>query len=170
MGSSTLDELGRGERIFVDANVFIYHFTGLSADCRAFLERCETRDVEGVTSVVVLAEVAHRLMMIEALERGLVTPGQVSRKLRERPEVIEQLSRYEEQIERVPLFNIEVRAVEFGELLRAAETRRTGGLLVNDSLIVASARAANARNLASADGDFDRIDGLTRYGPTDLPY
>jgi len=32
-----LEEAPDGERIFVDANIFIYHFSRLSAECRSFL-------------------------------------------------------------------------------------------------------------------------------------
>ena len=54
--------LPSGTHIFIDANILIYHFTQvpLTAACTAFLQRVETGDLHGVTSVVVLAEVAHR--------------------------------------------------------------------------------------------------------------
>jgi predicted nucleic acid-binding protein len=37
-----LEELPDGGQIFVDANVLIYHFSGISSECRAFLARCES--------------------------------------------------------------------------------------------------------------------------------
>ena len=61
MASSTLEQVRQGVRIFIDAPVFIYHFTGVSAECRDFLKRCESAEIHGVTSVMTLAEVAHRL-------------------------------------------------------------------------------------------------------------
>jgi predicted nucleic acid-binding protein len=39
------------------------------------------------------------------------------------------------------------------------------GLLSNDALIVAVMQVNGLVNLASADSDFDRLTGLTRYGP-----
>ena len=45
MASSTLEQVERGARVFIDASVFIYHFTGASLDCRRFLETCERGQV-----------------------------------------------------------------------------------------------------------------------------
>jgi predicted nucleic acid-binding protein len=39
------------------------------------------------------------------------------------------------------------------------------GLLTNDALVVAVMQAHGLTNLASADTDFDRVPGLTRYAP-----
>jgi predicted nucleic acid-binding protein len=69
----TLDRVPRASRIFLDSTIFIYHATGASSECRSLLERCEAGEVTGVTSVVVLAEVAHRLMIIEAVAAGRVS-------------------------------------------------------------------------------------------------
>jgi len=53
MASSTLEQVRPGARIFIDAPIFIYHFTAASSECRAFLKRCETGEILGVTSVIV---------------------------------------------------------------------------------------------------------------------
>ena len=49
-------------------------------------------EIEAYTGTHVLLEVAHRLMMIEAVDKGLVTPGNVPGKLRRRPELASQLN------------------------------------------------------------------------------
>ncbi|MDH3598272.1 MAG: hypothetical protein OEU26_01390 [Candidatus Tectomicrobia bacterium] len=64
-----LEELPDGAPIFVDANILIYHISGLSLECRAFLQRCESRQVEAFTGVHIVLEVTHRLMMLEALQK-----------------------------------------------------------------------------------------------------
>jgi uncharacterized protein len=51
MASSTLDQIEEGSRVFIDASIFIYHFTGMSLKCRLLLERCEQGRVAGITSV-----------------------------------------------------------------------------------------------------------------------
>lgn len=45
---------------------------------------------------------------------------------------------------------------------------RQHGLLVNDSLVLASTREANVDGLASADTDFRRVKGLMLFEPDDL--
>jgi predicted nucleic acid-binding protein len=67
-----LEDVPGGTPIFVDANIFIYHFSGISLECRAFLQRCESRQVEAFTGVHIVLEVMHRLMMLEALQKGLI--------------------------------------------------------------------------------------------------
>lgn len=168
MGSSTLDRLPDGARVFIDANIFIYHFTGLSSSCRRLLERCELGAIRGLTSVTALAEVAHRLMLIEAVSRGLATPGGVVKQLRAHPERVRELQEYQRQTARVPLMGVDVLSVTSTTWAQADLLRAELGLLVNDSLIAASAIEADAHALASADRDFERLAAVTLYTPDDL--
>ena len=55
--------------VFVDANIFIYHFSGPTEHtdaCTQFLQRIEEARLSGLTSVLILTETLHRLMIIEA--------------------------------------------------------------------------------------------------------
>ena len=163
----TLDQVLPGSRVFIDSTIFIYHFTGASADCRRFLERCERGDLKGITSTVVLAEVAHRLMMIEAVSRGLLTTGNVVRKLRAKPELVTSLEIYREQVERIPLMGVAILPLDVKSLLHSHGVRKKYGLLVNDSLVAATATLAGLHALATT-ADFRRVAELETYEPTDL--
>ena len=68
-----LEDLPDGTTICVDGNILIYHFSGLPLECQAFLHRCESRQVDAYTGVHIVLEVMHRLMMLEALQKGLIT-------------------------------------------------------------------------------------------------
>ncbi len=170
MAGWTLDDIPAGQRLFLDATVFIYHFVRASAQCRRLLERCERSELLGVTSVVTLAETAHRLMMIEAVTDGHLPPGGLARKLRERPEIVRKLHRYSEAVESIAGWGVEVRALELGSCLRAAEVRSTEGLLTNDSLIVSTMRDEGIDAIATADADFQRVRGLRVFRPTDAQF
>ncbi|HVS00680.1 MAG TPA: PIN domain-containing protein [Thermoanaerobaculia bacterium] len=163
-----LAEILAGTRVFLDSTIFLYHFTGVSPQCRGLLERCAAREVRALTSTLVLAEVTHRLMTIEATTRGLVAPGNVVKKLREHPDLIRQLSDYQMQVEKIPWMGIEVVALERRTLAAAGSLRSQYGLLTNDSLLAATALERGAMAFASADRDFERVEGLQLYGPTDL--
>ena len=165
MTSSGPDSLAAGTAIFIDSTVFIYHFTGKSEACTRLLERCELGELKGSTSVTVLAEVSHRLMMVEAVSRGLVTPGNLVRKLREKPEVVADLSLYQQQVDRIPLMGIEIAPVDLRVWLESASYRRQHGLMTNDSVVAASAASVGASRLASNDGDFEHVDGLDVFVP-----
>jgi len=164
----SLAEIPDGAKVFLDSTIFLYHFTGVSSECRSLLERCAGREVHALTSTLVLAEVTHRLMTIEAVERGLLTSGQGGKRLRERPEIVRQLSQYQEQVEKIPWMGIGVVALDRPTLPTAGPLRSQHGLLTNDSLLAATALERGATAFASADRDFERVEGLRLYAPTDL--
>lgn len=83
----TLNDLRAGETVYVDANIFIYHFTDQSAECSMFLDRCEANELRAYTGPCVIYKVLHRLMAIEALQRGLIRSGSPSKALTRAPEV-----------------------------------------------------------------------------------
>lgn len=163
-----IEELPAGIDVFIDSTIFIYHFTGVSEDCRTFLERCERGEVHGITSVLVLAEVAHRLMTLEAVARKIVTPGGVVKKLREKPALVRKLSAYHEQVDRIPLMGIEIIPFDLRLLLASAALRTQHRLLVNDSLVAATALDVEAKAIASADRDLRRVKDLPFYSPSDV--
>ena len=49
-----LADLRDGDRVFIDANIFLYHFGGRSLECKALLERCARRTLLGYTSTPLL--------------------------------------------------------------------------------------------------------------------
>jgi predicted nucleic acid-binding protein len=164
----TLEDLPNGARIFVDANILIYHFSGISLECRAFLQRCESRQVEAFTGVHILLEITHRLMVLEALQKGLITGGQPARKLREQPEIIKSLRAYNQSMRQIPRLRIRVRTIT-SAIVRASETiRMQEGLMTNDSVTVALMRKMGLRDIATADADFDNVSHLRVYQPGDI--
>ena len=163
-----LPELPAGQTVFIDANIFIYHFTGISQECSDFLERCERGGLWGVTAVHILLEALHRLMMIEAVTKKLVPSGNVARKLRKRPNVAKQLADCQTQTEAILEMGIEVVGLTSDSLKVSYPYRRRDGLLVNDSLTAAVMEAEGVLCLATADPDFTRVEGLRVYSPIDL--
>jgi predicted nucleic acid-binding protein len=162
-----LATLPSGTRIFIDANIFIYHFTQgpLTTACTAFLQRIEADDLHGVTSVVVLAEVAHRLMILEAI-RTLGFPSRMAvKKLKENPTLVNQLSHYKVATARIPSFNVTVEPATFAHLQTAQELSARHGLLTNDSLTGAMMRSLTLTDVASNDSDLTTIPGLTVWRP-----
>ncbi|MGH7961021.1 MAG: hypothetical protein ACRERD_04235 [Candidatus Binatia bacterium] len=83
-----LEDVPEGERLFVDANILIHHFSGTSPECRAFLARCESNQVQAFTGVHIVLEVTHRLMLLKAPSKGLISSSQPVRKLKAKPDVV----------------------------------------------------------------------------------
>ena len=147
----TLADIEDAAGVFVDANVFVYHFVGASPECTALLRRCETGEVQGSTSALVLAEVCHRLMMLEAVERRLAAAGNVARKLARRPDVVRQLAIHDACIQAIPAMGIEIVGVTEATVRLGLRHQSRYGLLTNDSLVVASMQQQSVRLLAAAD-------------------
>ena len=89
-----LEQVNIGSEIFIDSNIFIYHFTNVSEECSRFLERCEDKEIKGFTSVNVLLEVLHRLMMVEVVKKELLSPPDLVKKINKNPEIVKQLNKY----------------------------------------------------------------------------
>ncbi len=168
MKAKSLSELPAGARAFIDANIFIYHFIGASQQCKEFLDRCERGEVFGTTGVFILLEVLHRLMMIEARVKKRVTSGNVAKKLREKPHIVKQLSDYYEQAQSILEMDLEILPLSVEIIVASERYRREYGLLVNDSVTVALALNQGITALASADRDFERVEELVVYRPTDI--
>lgn len=157
-----------GIDVFLDANIMIYGVNSQSMECRALLERCAREDVVGITSVEVINEVTHRLMLGEALAKGFIARAQVNL-LRRRVGTISQLTEYWRQVSGILQMNLLVLDLDVSRLHRAAALRGAHGLMTNDSMVLAALDEYGVECLATADGDFDHVPAITVYKPTDLP-
>jgi predicted nucleic acid-binding protein len=163
----SIRDIPSGSDVFIDANVLIYGLAGQSAECKDLLERCSREEVIGVCLFETANEATHRFMLAEAKSKGLISSENV-RELRGKPEVVKGLADYWRNTERVLALNLLFIPL-YEEILRTAYgERQAAGLLTNDSMIVSSMRSFGVQNLASADGDFDRVAGITVFGPSDL--
>jgi predicted nucleic acid-binding protein len=67
----TFAQIPPGVGVFLDANSLVYHFTNepkFGAACTQLLKRVEQQQLEGFISTHALADVAHRLMTLEAMQ------------------------------------------------------------------------------------------------------
>jgi predicted nucleic acid-binding protein len=161
-------DLARGDSFFLDANTLIYHFAPhpqFGPACNQLVQRIQNQEVLGCTSTHIVTEIAHRLMTFEAATLTGWSPAKVTQRLRQQPAVIQSLSRFRVAVESV--LNSQIQIVVIPEILvaTAAALSQQIGLLSNDALIVAVMQASGLTKLASHDTDFDRVPGLTRYGP-----
>ena len=160
-----LEEIPSRTKIFVDSNIFIYHFLGSSESCTDFLERAEIEDIDAHTSTIVLAEVMHRLMVAEVIEKYDVEPRGAIRFLKENPEVIPTLEKCENAMEKIPQFGVKVLLVTVEAIFQSRELRRQYLLMTNDSLNLYVMRSNQLYDIATNDGDFERVEWLKVWKP-----
>jgi predicted nucleic acid-binding protein len=164
----TFADLRTGDAVFLDANIFIFHFgpdPQFGPACGQLIQRIENQDVQGFTTLHVLGEVAHRLMVLEAIAVKGWVAGKIKRRLKQQPGVLQTLSRFRTYIEAVLKSRVQLLPLMPGFLVNAVVLSQQHGLLINDALIVAAMQAHGLTRIASEDSDFDRVPGLTRYAP-----
>ncbi len=160
-------DLVLGDSVFVDANTFIYHFApdpALGPACSQLLQRIENHELNGFTSIHVLAEVA-QLMTVEANRIFSWPFTGMANRLRRHPADVRQLTAHRISIDQVAHSRMQILAVSTDVLVEATAVTQQTGLLINDALVITIMRQHGLARLASHDGDFDRVPGLTRYAP-----
>ena len=159
----TLDQIPSGARVFIDSNMLVYHFQPhpiFGPVCNRFIQRIERHDVEGYTSSAILAEVAHRLMVIEASALPGWSGGKVTNRLQQNPAVVQQLQLFQTAVDAVLGSKIQAFGVPGALVSVAAKLSRKYALLTNDALALASMQQESITHLASHDSDFDRVPGI----------
>lgn len=163
-----INALPKDARCLVDANIFIYHLAAASPDCTSFIDRLAAGELFAHITTVVMAEVLHRRMMAEALAKGIVTSGQMLKKLKANSSLITQLSDYIAEVEDLLLLPLEVIEVTSTDVSASHTLRRTHGLFVNDSVNLACAERLGVTDIITHDADFARVPRVTVWSPTDI--
>jgi predicted nucleic acid-binding protein len=164
----TFAHLAAGDAVFVDANTLTYHFephARWGPACTQLLQDIESQQFAGYTSSQVIAEVSHRLMTIEA-HRLLGWPvAGIGNRLRTNPTEVRRLGLFRTAVENLLQGRLHILTVTPAHLATGVALSQQIALLTNDALIVAVMQAHGLSKIASADTDFDRVPGLSRYGP-----
>jgi uncharacterized protein len=164
----TFHDLPVGATVFLDANCLVYAATAdatYGSACQHLLEQIENKVFQGCTSAHVLGDLTHRLMTIEAAPLFQRPMSGIANWLRRHPAEVQQLRQYQQSLDDLLAVPITILPVTGTLIYRAAGFSRLHGLLTNDALIVAIMQEQGLTHLASNDGDFDRVPGLTRYAP-----
>ena len=162
------EDIRENEDIFLDANIFIYHFGKLSLDCKSLLLRCSRREINGYTSYPVIAETLHRLMIAEAVRKGCISSKNPVKRLKANPDFVMNLTGYNDDAASIARMNITILGINQRIMDTSAHIRTTEGLLTNDSLAAAVMKESGISNFATNDDDFDHIGWLNVYKPSDL--
>jgi predicted nucleic acid-binding protein len=156
-----------GDRIFLDANPLIYYFAAdpiFGPACSQLVTRIENQEIVALTSTHVLSEAAHHLMTLEAAAL-FGWQSKVVQRLKQQPANIQKLKSFRQAIDKTLQLPIQVVSISPKLIPVAAGLSQQHGLLHNDALIVAVMQSHGLTHLASNDADFDRVPGITRYGP-----
>jgi predicted nucleic acid-binding protein len=164
----TFDQTPAGAAVFLDANSLVYHFTNdpkYSVASTRLVHQVEQGTLSGFTSTDALADVAHRLMTLEAIAVSGWPYAGIAARLRKHHQLIPRLTIFQQAIASLPQLKIQVIPITQPLLEAATPASKRFELLNGDALIVAVMQAHGLIHFASNDADFDRVPGLTRYTP-----
>jgi predicted nucleic acid-binding protein len=164
-----LNDIKTGDRVVLDANIFLYAIHSSSNQCRTLLERCAKDEVAGVLPLHILAEVMHQLMLAEARANAWIPAANPARQLGRRPEQIKQLNQYVALVQDILAIGLAPESLAPADFISAMAIARQAGLLTNDALLASVAQRLRIDSIASADRHFERVAGITLYSPNDLP-
>lgn len=161
-------DLPDGSHIFIDANIFIYHFSGptqFTDRCAHLLQRIEDTQLSGFTSTLVLAETLHRLMIIEAVGTLQIEPKTAIRHLKDRPSDVKKLLRHLTAHQTIQAIGIQILPLEAMDVRHSDDIKKSYGLLTNDALNLAIMRHHRLSYVATNDTDFERVTDLLVWKP-----
>jgi predicted nucleic acid-binding protein len=157
-----------GATVFIDANIFYYHFVslpGLSMACKHFLHRIDQGEITGVTATVVLAEAQHKVMLADAVQKYGLSPQGLVRRLTQTAGLLAGLSHHRIVPNTVVAMHVCIEPLTMAILQQAAHLSVTHELLTNDAALLAHMQALGITHLATNDDDFDKVTGITVWKP-----
>lgn len=167
--TSSLADVAHGTRVFIDANIFVYHFSAdsrLNSACTSFLASVEQRRLVGITSAAVVQETSHRVMMAEALLACPHVKGKdLVRYLKTHPDIVKTLRLNQDIASIIASLNIEILPISAALIERSRQMKGRYGFLSNDALTLQTMMDLEVSTIATNDSDFERVDAITVYKP-----
>ena len=161
-----------GARVFVDTNIFDYHFRGKSITCTAFMNRIALRELTAYVNTQVLSDLLHKMMLAEAATKGYCKFG--AKHLRKwlaanRP-LAATLTDYQTEFESTLALGLKVMRISKNILVDTKNERAAHGLMTGDSLHLGNMNRHDPiiQDIATYDGDFLHIPNLNVWSPMDV--
>jgi len=161
-----LHEIEPDSKVFIDANIFVYHFSKgseFNKSCTDFLFKVETSKFHGVTSVSVIQEATHRLMMVEAsavLNSEEAEVKNLPKYLKQHPDIVKKLTKHLIVPRKISELNIEIIQITPALIEESQDIKIKYGFLSNDSITLKIMEEREILVLASNDSDFKRVEWL----------
>ena len=162
-----------GAHVFVDTNIFYFHFQGKSATCTAFFNRIADGEVTAYVNTEVLSDLIHKLMLAEACAKGIIRKQNacaLKSYIASDRTCVAYMPDHQSQFEDTLGMGLKVLPVTKKLLVETKLERTTHGLMTNDSLHLGTMirGAATVSNIATHDGDFIHIPDITVWRPADV--
>ncbi len=164
-----LDDILTGSLCVIDTNVLLYAEQGLSDQAQRLLRRCSKGELTGTLPQTVWQELTHKLMLTEAMMKGVISGGNPAARLAAKPDVIRSLSLYQTKVRSLVDLGLRFEPCTQDDLMQSAfELQKRYGLLTNDAVVLAVALRLQADCLVSSDKAFRKVTEIDTFFPSDL--
>ena len=162
---------GSDATIFIDANIFLSTILGSgkeSASCARFLEDADAGAFPSASSVIVLNEVLHRLLIASVVSSGGIGTGSVVHYMKLHPELVRDAGTVWEVMDDIRSIRpMKIYGISTAIFERSLAIMQEWGLLGNDALHVACMEEHSIGTIATYDRDFSRVSGIKCWKPAD---
>jgi predicted nucleic acid-binding protein len=162
---------GSDATIFIDANIFLNVILGAgkeSASCARFLEEADAGAFPSATSVIVLNEVLHRLLIASVVNSHGIGPDSAVHHMKSHPELVRDAGIVWEVMEDIRSIRpMKIYGISPATFERSLAIMQEGGLLGNDALHVACMEEHSIDTIATYDRDFSQVSGIKIRKPAD---
>jgi predicted nucleic acid-binding protein len=153
--------LHQGETVFIDANIFlsiIFEAPATANPSVRFLEHVHDGVMYGATSVIVLNEIVHRLLIAEAVQSAHISAESAVSFLKSHPQYIQDASTVWSLIDDIKnIQNLKVYGISEHVFTHSIDVMRKWGLMSNDALHIACMKENSIDTIVTYDRDFERI-------------
>ena len=126
-------------------------------------------DLTGTLPQTVWQELAHKLMLAEAMMRHGIAGRNPAARLSGKPDIVRSLSLYQTKLRALVDLGLQFERCERGDLLETAFKLQTRyGLLTNDAVVLAVAIRLEADCLVSSDKRFRPVKEIDVLAPSDV--
>ena len=162
---------GSEATIFIDANIFLNVILGAgkeSVACAKFLEEAEAGTFPSATSIIVLNEVLHRLLIASVVSGSGIGPDSAVHHMKSHPELVRDAGTVWEILDDIRSIRpMKIYGISPATFELSLSIMQKWGLLGNDALHVACMEEHSIGIIATYDRDFSRISGIKIRKPAE---
>jgi len=158
-----VSELSEGGEVFVDANIYLFNALDdpkYGEASTLFLEKIERGEIKAVTNVLVLNEVAFKILMAERSNYSEKFNIWIAKKLLKSKEIAEKVykpvKKYQAYLEGLEW--LEIKGITPKIAFSSVELGQRYGLLPSDSFHLATMKEFEMKFIVTDDADFKRVD------------
>ncbi len=167
-----LSKFAADERIFIDANIFIYNAlddSHYAESCSDFLRKVETNKLKGVITSHVMDEVLFKILIAEASQHieNFTLPN-LKKEMKSSSfssKIYKPVKEYSDYLTELTYGGLEILTINGGTVKRSIDLGLQYGLLTTDAIHLSTMKQYGIVNIATNDSDFEKVKSINIYKP-----